>query len=178
MAPQAPKPINLIIEFFNLRDKCPICGSFLQRKLHVSFRSATGTMRYASNPIHVEEYKSFTFIREFAPNRAITDYCVTDDMGSPHLIQLLEQSPPSIHFIKFYKAYSFCPKNEYYLWATSPTFEPDEEQFITSEYRIIITADEIEETVYDLVVPTDRNYVLTCTPEQIADKVKKLLLIQ
>jgi hypothetical protein len=160
-----------------MQEKCPICRGPLKRQLHTSFRSSVGTTKYTSSPSHLEDYSTFSFIKEGMPLNTFLD-AEPENMASPSSINLIKNSPPSIHFIKFLKAYSFCPKNiEYALWATGPTFKADEEQFTIPNYRIIITDDEIEETVNDLVIPTHHSHVLTCTLEEIKDKINKLLLL-
>jgi hypothetical protein len=74
--------------------------------------------------------------------------------------------------------YVICPKTHYYLWFDGNTFVPSSERFIVQNLDIVVKSAEIQELGTQLRMPTSRNYILTCTPEEIINKVQKVIMLQ
>jgi hypothetical protein len=163
------KNLDLILNSFKIQTKCPICKEKVIRKFQTSFRGAQSSSVFASFP-NKSDYDTMIFTKELASNM--------DAMAVPSICDLLQQSPPSIHFMEIDHTYVICPKTHYYLWFDGNTFVPSSERFIIQNLDIIIKSAEIQELGTQLRMPTSRNYILACTPEEIINKVQKVIMLQ
>ena len=163
---------DLILKFFKTREKCPICGFDLIRKLQVYAKHARRAVTYSSSP-DTEDYKNLIFTKEDA-----------GATSAPSTIDLINKMPPVIHFLSPQDVYLVCSKggtpfsSEYHLWGQAPTFEPDLERFKFKNYDISISETEIKESVNQLNIPTKASHILAYTPDELFDKIRKLIMIQ
>lgn len=163
------KNLELILNSFKIQLQCPICKEKLIRKFQTSFRGAQSSSVFASFP-NKSDYDSMIFTKETSSNM--------NAIAVPSICDLLQQSPPSIHFMEIDHTYVICPQTHYYLWFDGNTFTPSSERFIIQDLDIVVKSAEIQELGTQLRMPTSHNYILTCTPEEIINKVQKVIMLQ